>query len=136
MRILFHVTCLCLLFGCASNEPASDQTSTAAQLYHNGHIITMAGDKPSTVEALVTQNGKIVYSGDLADAVENLGEARAFFLSPITSADSLGLNYTNHSDATVTPVNPLYTVWTAVNRVSRSGISYSLIQGNMSELIR
>ncbi len=53
--------------------------------------------------------------------VENLGEERAFFLSPIASADSLGLKYTNHSDATVTPVSPLFTVWSAVNRTSRSG---------------
>ncbi len=53
--------------------------------------------------------------------VENLGKERAYFLSPIATADSLGLKYTNHSDATVTPVNPLFTVWSAVNRVSRSG---------------
>lgn len=53
--------------------------------------------------------------------VENLGEKRAFFLSPIASADKLGLKYTNHSDATVTPIDPLFTVWSAVNRVSRTG---------------
>ena len=53
--------------------------------------------------------------------VENLGKERAFFLSPIATADSLGLKYTNNSDATVTPVSPLFTVWSAVNRVSRSG---------------
>jgi predicted amidohydrolase YtcJ len=53
--------------------------------------------------------------------VENLGEERAFFLSPMASAEKLGLKYTNHSDATVTPIDPLFTVWTAVNRISRSG---------------
>ncbi|MXV38760.1 amidohydrolase family protein [Flavobacteriaceae bacterium Ap0902] len=53
--------------------------------------------------------------------VENLGVIRANFLSPIHSADKLGLKYTNHSDATVTPINPVFTVWSAVNRVSRSG---------------
>lgn len=53
--------------------------------------------------------------------VENLGEERAYFLSPIATADSLGLKYTNHSDATVTPIDPIFTIWTAVNRVSRSG---------------
>lgn len=52
--------------------------------------------------------------------VENLGEERAFFLSPIASAEKLGLKYTNHSDATVTPIDPIFTVWTAVNRVSRT----------------
>ena len=53
--------------------------------------------------------------------VENLGKQRANFLSLIVSADKLGLKYTNHSDATVTPVDPLFTVWSAVNRLSRSG---------------
>jgi len=53
--------------------------------------------------------------------VENLGKERAYFLSPIATADKLGLKYTNHSDATVTPINPLFTVWTAVNRISRTG---------------
>ena len=53
--------------------------------------------------------------------VENLGQERAFFLSPIATADRLGLKYTNHSDATVTPINPLFTVWSAVTRKSRSG---------------
>ena len=53
--------------------------------------------------------------------VENLGKKRAEFLSPIVSADKLGLKYTNHSDATVTPIDPVFTLWTAVNRLSRSG---------------
>lgn len=53
--------------------------------------------------------------------VKNLGETRANFLSPIATADKMGLKYTNHSDDTVTPVDPLFTIWTAVNRTSRSG---------------
>ncbi|MGO3183199.1 MAG: amidohydrolase [Aequorivita sp.] len=53
--------------------------------------------------------------------VENLGVERAHFLSPIASADKLGLKYTNHSDDTVTPLDPLFSVWSAVNRVSRTG---------------
>ncbi|MDT0294920.1 amidohydrolase [Mesonia ostreae] len=53
--------------------------------------------------------------------VKNLGKRRAFFLSPIASAEKLGLKYTNHSDATVTPIDPLFMIWSAVNRVSRTG---------------
>lgn len=53
--------------------------------------------------------------------VLNLGKERADFLSPMVSAHQLGLISTNHSDATVTPINPLFTIWSAVNRVSRSG---------------
>lgn len=53
--------------------------------------------------------------------VENLGEKRANFSSPIVAADAMSLKYTNHSDDTVTPIDPLFTVWSAVNRTSRSG---------------
>lgn len=53
--------------------------------------------------------------------VKNLGEARANFSSPIATADKMGLIYTNHSDDTVTPVDPLFGIWSAVNRTSRSG---------------
>lgn len=53
--------------------------------------------------------------------VENLGESRAFFLSPIKTADSLGIIYTNHTDNIITPINQLFTIWSAVNRISRSG---------------
>jgi predicted amidohydrolase YtcJ len=53
--------------------------------------------------------------------VQNLGEARAFFLSPMKTAIAKGLRPTNHTDAAVTPVNALFTIWTAVNRTSRSG---------------
>lgn len=53
--------------------------------------------------------------------VENLGMERAYFLSPMASALQLGLKPTNHSDDTVTPLDPIFSVWTAVNRTSRSG---------------
>lgn len=53
--------------------------------------------------------------------VDNLGKERADFLSPIATAANMGLMYTNHSDATVTPINPMFTVWSAVNRTSRTG---------------
>lgn len=53
--------------------------------------------------------------------VQNLGKERADFMSPMASAVKLGLKPTNHSDATVTPIDPIFTIWTAVNRVSRSG---------------
>lgn len=53
--------------------------------------------------------------------VKNLGVKRAHFLSPLKTASEMGIHYTNHSDYMVTPLNPLFTVWSAVNRVSRSG---------------
>ncbi|PLW67252.1 amidohydrolase [Pseudohalioglobus lutimaris] len=53
--------------------------------------------------------------------VKNLGLERAHFLSPMKSASDLGIHFTNHNDYIVTPMDQLLTVWSAVNRVSRSG---------------
>ncbi|MEH6569128.1 MAG: amidohydrolase [Halioglobus sp.] len=53
--------------------------------------------------------------------VKNLGVKRAHFLSPMKTASDMGIHFTNHSDYMVTPLNPLFTMWSAVNRVSRSG---------------
>jgi hypothetical protein len=53
--------------------------------------------------------------------VENLGKERADFLSPMATSIKMGLKPTNHSDATVTPIDPIFTIWSAVNRISRSG---------------
>lgn len=53
--------------------------------------------------------------------VKNLGKERAYFLSPMRTARAMGLRMSNHSDFFVTPLDPLFIAWTAVNRVSRSG---------------
>jgi predicted amidohydrolase YtcJ len=53
--------------------------------------------------------------------VENLGEERAFFLSPMASAKKKGLRYSNHNDFSVTPPEPMRMVWSAVTRPSRAG---------------
>jgi predicted amidohydrolase YtcJ len=54
--------------------------------------------------------------------VKNLGEKRAFFLSPLKSAIARGLHFTNHTDYTVTPLDPMFVLWTATERISRSGV--------------
>jgi len=60
------------------------------------------------------------YWGDVH--IRNLGKERAFFLSPFNTAMKLGLKPTNHTDFNVTPLNGIFTIWTAVNRVSRTGV--------------
>ncbi|WP_328350089.1 amidohydrolase [Mycobacterium sp. NBC_00419] len=59
------------------------------------------------------------YFGDAH--VQLRGKAQADFLSPMRAAIDLGLRPTNHTDFVVTPLNQMFVVWTAVNRVSRSG---------------
>jgi predicted amidohydrolase YtcJ len=53
--------------------------------------------------------------------VRNLGKERAYFLSPMKTAGALGIRMSDHSDFFVTPLDPLFIAWTAVNRVSRTG---------------
>ena len=53
--------------------------------------------------------------------LENLGEERASFLSPLKTSMDMGIICTNHTDYMVTPLDQMFTVWTAVNRTTRSG---------------
>ncbi|MBX7041542.1 MAG: amidohydrolase [Ignavibacteria bacterium] len=59
------------------------------------------------------------YWGDVHLA--NLGEERASFISPMSTAKSKGIVSTNHTDCTVTPMDQMFLLWTSVNRVTRSG---------------
>jgi predicted amidohydrolase YtcJ len=59
------------------------------------------------------------YFGDTHLA--NRGAAQADFISPMKTARALGLRPANHTDFNVSPLDQLFTIHTAVNRVSRSG---------------
>jgi predicted amidohydrolase YtcJ len=52
----------------------------------------------------------------------NLGQERAFFLSPTRSAQAKGIPFSNHNDFMVTPVDPMMMIWTAVTRRSKDGV--------------
>ena len=45
--------------------------SSVPTLYYGGDIITMEGDKPEYIEAVMVRDGKIIYTGKKADAVNN-----------------------------------------------------------------
>jgi hypothetical protein len=60
------------------------------------------------------------YFGDTH--VLNRGEEQAFFLSPMRAAIDKGLRPTNHTDFVVAPLDQLFVIWTAVNRISRGGV--------------
>lgn len=50
-----------------------------------------------------------------------LGDERARRISPLALADIHGLPYSLHSDAPVTPINPLQVLWSATQRETLSG---------------
>ncbi|MCZ0961096.1 amidohydrolase [Paracoccus benzoatiresistens] len=50
-----------------------------------------------------------------------LGPERASRISAMNTAAGLGLRFTNHTDSPVVPPDMMFLVWTAVNRITRSG---------------
>lgn len=60
------------------------------------------------------------YFGDTH--ILNRGQEQAFFISPMRAAIDQGLRPTNHTDFVVAPLDQLFVMWTAVNRLSRNGV--------------
>jgi predicted amidohydrolase YtcJ len=50
-----------------------------------------------------------------------LGPERTQRMNPCRTAEELGVAFSIHSDAPVTPLDPLFTAWCSVTRTSRSG---------------
>lgn len=53
--------------------------------------------------------------------MKNRGQEQTFFLSPLKTAQKLGIHCANHTDFNVSPIDQLFVVWSAVNRLSREG---------------
>lgn len=53
--------------------------------------------------------------------IKQRGREQAHFLSPLKSALDRGILFANHTDFNVAPIDQLFVVWTAVNRLSREG---------------
>jgi hypothetical protein len=57
-----------------------------------------------------------------ADAhIANRGREQAMYISPMRDAIDKGLKPTNHTDFYVAPLDQMFMLWTAVNRISRNG---------------
>lgn len=51
------------------------------------------------------------------------GIKQASSISPMKSAIAVGLKPTNHTDFNVVPIDQMFVVWSAVNRISRNGVT-------------
>ncbi|CDF79061.1 metal-dependent amidohydrolase [Formosa agariphila KMM 3901] len=60
-----------ILFSCNDNE--RKHIENKASVYYGGDIITMAGDSPEYVDALVIRDGKIEFAGESSKAMEIAG---------------------------------------------------------------
>lgn len=64
--------------------------------------------------------GHTYFWGDLHR--ENTGPERAAFISPMKSAGARGIRFSNHTDFSVTPMDPFFMMQTAILRRSRTGV--------------
>lgn len=62
----------------------------------------------------------VYYWGDRHERIF-LGAERARRISPLKDAIDRNLLFTLHSDCPITPISPLFSVWAAVNRITREG---------------
>jgi predicted amidohydrolase YtcJ len=53
--------------------------------------------------------------------LKNRGKEETYFLSPMKTALAMGIRCANHTDFNVSPIDQLFVIWSAINRVSRGG---------------
>ena len=75
-KISILVLVLAAFISCETDKKESAQDSSSENqkqqtLYFGGDIITMDGDSPQYVEAVIERDGKIIYAGDKANAANN-----------------------------------------------------------------
>lgn len=72
---LGNAAALLAALACATAAPATAQGADVASIYFNGDILTMEGDQPRYVEALVERGGLIVFSGSRKQAQRQFPDA-------------------------------------------------------------
>ena len=74
------------------------------------------------VEYSMTPSFYTLHTYYFADAhIANRGPEQAAYISPMRDAIDAGLHPTNHTDFVVAPLDQMFVLWSAVNRISRSG---------------
>lgn len=105
----------------AANDEQPGQVDRRTTIIHSQFVRQDQLDayqQYAMVPALFTQ-----HTFFFADAhIRQRGMAQASFMSPLRRAIDMGLRPTNHTDFMVTPLNQMFLIWTAVNRISREGV--------------
>lgn len=68
-KILLLLLAISIMYSC--NKP---EKLNQAKVYYNGDILTMVGETPNYVEALVEKEGKIVFTGSTSQAMQVAGK--------------------------------------------------------------
>ena len=74
------------------------------------------------VEYKITPSFYTLHTYYFAEAhIANRGKEQAMYISPMRDAIDKGLRPTNHTDFVVAPLDQMFMLWSAVNRISRAG---------------
>ncbi len=101
----------------AADDPTKDRRVTVihAQFARRDHLAKFARYR-------ITPSFYTLHTYYFAEAhLANRGPAQAAYISPMRDAIDAGLAPTNHSDFVVAPLDQMFMLWSAVNRVSRGG---------------
>ena len=75
---------LCLAFACSNPSENQQEPTADLTLYFGGDIITMQGDEPVYVKAVVVHDGKIVFTGSKEEATDGYPSAKMMDLQGLT----------------------------------------------------
>jgi hypothetical protein len=102
----------------AADDPTKDRNVTAihAQFTRKDQI-------PLYVKYRIRPSFYTLHTYYFAEAhIRSRGQAQAMYISPMRDAIDAGLRPTNHTDAVVAPLDQMFMLWSAVNRISRAGV--------------
>ncbi|WP_339866535.1 amidohydrolase [uncultured Algoriphagus sp.] len=75
-KFLIMTILIAIVFiSCNQTKKETSVVEKTATIYYNGDIITMESDEPTYAEAVVEENGKIVFVGNKDEASENYNKA-------------------------------------------------------------
>lgn len=75
---------------------------------------------PKFVEYKITPSFYTLHTYYFAEAhIQNRGKEQAMYISPMRDAIDAGMKPTNHTDFVVAPLDQMFMLWSAVNRISR-----------------
>ncbi|MFN4143927.1 amidohydrolase, partial [Aestuariivirga sp.] len=101
----------------AAGDPSRDRNVTMihAQFTRKDQI-------PKYLEYRIRPSYYTLHTYYFADAhIANRGREQAMYISPMRDSIDAGLRPTNHTDFVVAPLDQMFMLWSAVNRVSRGG---------------
>lgn len=104
------------------------ESAAAADLHKDRNVtlihaqFTRPDQIPKMVAYKVRPSFYTLHTYYFAEAhIQNRGPAQAMYISPARDAIDAGLHPTNHTDFVVAPLDQMFMLWSAVNRISRAG---------------